>query len=160
MKKAILFITAFCWLAGVSGLLAYEGAPYIIMTTRDNQQVKLEYDTQVLPFVALEVKDELDCTPTPFNLEDVAEVTIVNLGWNTCEQREEWIFEVSFQDAATRPLMGFIEIQETKVRGRLFIEPDIDRKGRLTGRTARLANPQRAYDFTQVRKLTFHRGEN
>jgi hypothetical protein len=124
------------------------GRPYMIMTMKNKEQVKLEYNEAIIPWVSTEIRDELNCdTVVQFDLADVEEVIVLNEGWNTCDHRDEWLFDVYFKDG--RPaLRGFMEVQRTQVSSRAFAA-DGDQ----------LSAPLRVVDLTEIDKISFYRGQ-
>jgi len=104
-------------ISGDSSLL-YGYGQYVIVTLKDGNTVKFDYDSFEIPWIAPQVKDELTCDVTDFNPAEVEEILILTEGENFCDRRDDWLFDVYLREKD--PIRGFIEVTETMVRGKLF----------------------------------------
>jgi hypothetical protein len=96
---------------------------YIMVTLKDGTSEKFEYDSFSIPWIVPRVKDEFTCEEHDFDQEEVEEILILNESWNSCDGREEWLFDVYFRDDGNnvrRPLRGFIEVTDYNIRGKLY----------------------------------------
>jgi hypothetical protein len=96
---------------------------YITVTLKDGTKEKFEYDSFSIPWIVPRVKDEFTCEEYDFNPAEVEEILILNENLNSCDEKEEWLFDVYFREDGgnvKRPLRGFIEVTEYEVRGKLY----------------------------------------
>lgn len=103
---------------GSQGLLANEGK-YIMVTLKDNTEVKFEYDSFDFGWTAPQIKEDMACKTHAFALDEIVEIYILNQTLDACSQKDnQWAFDVYLKDK--KPVQGFIELKADKVTGLLF----------------------------------------
>lgn len=111
---------------------------YVLVTLRDNTELKFQYDSFSFNWINPQLKDEFTCEFYNFDPKDLVEIYVLNPTLNKCDQREdEWTFDVSLK--GREPVQGFIELIKEYVSGILY------------GTDVKKNVP-----FTEIGKVTYH----
>ncbi len=114
---------------------------YVIVTLKDKTYERFDLDTFQFPWVAFEITNEVTCDRVAFDVEEVAEIHVLNMGRNECEQRDDRLYDLFFRNRP--PLFGFLEVQEEVVRG-----------------TSLGSGKEVAIPFQEIEKISFFRRGN
>ncbi len=121
-SKTLMMIMFLVILAVPGGLVSPLNADesYVLVTMRDDTTVKLVSHTFSMHWVVPEVKDEITCKITQFEISELSEIYVMTIADNFCDKRDDWLFDVNFKDPERSPVHGFIEVTQEFVTGKSY----------------------------------------
>ncbi len=162
MKKTLLTTAIILLSAGAVVLQAdnkVDKASYMTMVMRNKQEIKVEYDEQIIPWISTDIRNEINCdTIQHFEMDKVSMVFIMSEVWNHCADREEWEFMIFFTDGSD-PLSGFMEIQAPLVSARCIDTGVKSEKEGVVRPTGEDSQSVMTSNFMDIDRIIFHRSE-
>jgi hypothetical protein len=134
---SIIFIFGFSFFSLF--LQAERVSSFALVTLKNGGKQKFEYESFTLNWtLPITIKSQETCEEFEIRKDDIDEIYIINEFYNNCDDKDDWEVDVYLVDK--RQILGFLNITEYAVRGRLY-----------------LSGEEKSIPFKDIKKVSFHR---
>lgn len=120
-------------------LQAERVSPFVLVTLKKGGTQKFEYESFTFNWILpITIKSQETCEEFEIRKDDIDEIYIINEFYNNCDDKDDWEVDVYLVDK--RQILGFLNITEYAVKGRLY-----------------LSGEEKSIPFKDIKKVSFHR---
>ena len=146
-----ILITIFIGLLCVGPLFSAEG--FVDVTLKTGEVIRFESASFQIDWVfPVTILEEDTCIQKVLQLEDIKDIFPINESWNSCKEKEDWLFEVDLPDG--NYIQGYVA-SESKAA----VKSEGQDKMHLVSGTSYTTGKIESIDYKNIRKISFVKGE-